>query len=150
MSPKIDATISQTAAQANKTMTGNRHDASISPGPAAAGAEGTGKGSLGAEELALMRSLDAFSTCIGTANRLRSVTVVADPARSAWESSSVLRLVLRTQPRSGSEVASTRILARIGTLNPIGQIRVAYATRICPGVSGGSWRDLDCCLLAAR
>src|SRR5947208_3641885 len=30
--------------------------------------------------------------------------------------------------------------ARIGTMNPIGQFHVAYATRICPSAFAGSWR----------
>src|SRR6266511_559538 len=39
----------------------------------------------------------------------------------------------------GSWRALTTFSSRIGTTNPIGQFRVAYATRICPSALYGSW-----------
>src|SRR5439155_3507921 len=59
----------------------------------------------------------AFAPRMGTIN-LKAHAVRGcgrRPNHSAFESSRVLRLVLRTQPRSGSWVARTPFLARMGT-----------------------------------
>src|SRR5439155_18057215 len=111
MSAKTDAVTSQTAAQANRTRTGTRHDASISAG-ATGGIAGMSRETGGEDEgIALIeKAADLYSVCGLCAPELeRRCEPTPDPSQEGNSKGAVSRSL---PPGRGADRRRTNTISR--------------------------------------